>query len=699
MKDYVLTLLKILNSKEKNVIISPYCFEIAFTILSEGMVGKSKKEILRLLEINERSLDLSSKSYKDLTNRKEGVLFDIKNEISHNNELELKKSYRNRITSNFPLKIISEGFNDLSGNFSIKSVFSLEAFWLETFYELSRPEVFTLPSGNEMDTLYLCQSNIYGENNTKYLKADTYEAIQLPLKGKEINIEIYLPNDYDGLEAFVSHLETDFFQNQKFKNVDAIKVVLPKFKSNHKLNLKDYKEELKVHQVFEASYDYCNLFEGNEFVHITKIKQDNELELNEKGVKGKSTTAIGGIAGGISSPKEHIYFEASHSFLYVIRDRVSEDVFFIGTVDEPKLFDDISLIFYNEREYKIYKDNKKEITNVTSLLLALFVLNRIKYLLEVNNMFVDWFELTLWKIIKDFSEGKESKLLGVISSIDVHNMKIKGVNDEVKKSFEEFFQAKFSLLNNVINQLIFKYKFSDNNDVDYVIGLVSDLKERNIQLPSFELVKKYELGLPKEGCNIQKKADFFLVRPLPKITLTEKEIKQKKQRKKARRFLSTILNMNLRGLIYFGVISLEKIIKKHKYQIKELTPWINELKKIIITDIKIEEVKEILEELEVGFDEQTGFYSSSRFLSKDKHEEIIEKYIEIKEILNILSGLFWTVKWSNNDSRKSLPGEIIYSCESIFDELIEQNIDIEFFEDLKKHRIRNGNVLGSPIGL
>ena len=50
MHPSILEIFKTIIQKEKNVLLSPFCFEIIINLISQGTTGESQKELLGLLK-------------------------------------------------------------------------------------------------------------------------------------------------------------------------------------------------------------------------------------------------------------------------------------------------------------------------------------------------------------------------------------------------------------------------------------------------------------------------------------------------------------------------------------------------------------------------------------------------------------------------------------------------------------------------
>ncbi|CAL2075606.1 serpin family protein [Tenacibaculum sp. 190524A02b] len=698
MQKYILSLFKLLYTQNNNVVISPYCLELLLNILAEGAVGETRKEILKLIEVEEGYIKELAEKNKKLVNQNQNTRIEQENTIYHIPELEVNTGYRKNIAEKFPLKIEVNKSKDLQVNFIIESVFSIKALWAERFYELPSSESFKLSTGEEIEALYVCQSNVYGENTTKYFKTSTYQAIQIPLQDKNLNVEIYLPNTYNGLQKMITSLNSEVLSGKQFKKIDAIEVYLPKFKVNFDFELQKYKKELGISNIFETSYDYKNLFKDNELIEIVKVTQKNDFELTEKGIEGKSITRAGGIAGGIPEPQKYIVFEASHSFLYVVRDITTESILFLGTVDEP-IDNRITKVQYNQKELATFIQNEHSITDKTSLLLTIIAIEKIINLFKIENKFTTWLVNVLWRMIEKFGTGEYDRLIKVISDIDVYSGQMPTDKQELIEDLKSLRKEKSYEIFEVIRLLLSRYESSNVLSNVYFIeenlGMLNDL---DIQLPSFNLIKQFE----DESSNTESKEiiyriDQFFENPIPVVIPTEKELLKRKQEKIIRQLKPKTLHVTIRGLTYFGLISLQKIFDKYQYNIPELNTWINEYQKIITDASTLESLKKKVDEFSMRMDEQTGFYNVSSFIEDTVYKKVILEYPEIEKILSVVSEIPTLINYI--DSSWGLTSSIMHSCESVFKELLKHNIELTFFNDFLQYKIEENNIIGSPISI
>ena len=72
-------------------------------------------------------------------------------------------------------------------------------------------------------------------------------------------------------------------------------------------------------------------------LHVSNIKQKTFVEVNEEGLEAPAPTAIDILAFGKARKEpEPIRFFADHPYLFLIREKSTGVILFIGRIDEPR---------------------------------------------------------------------------------------------------------------------------------------------------------------------------------------------------------------------------------------------------------------------------------------------------------------------------------------------------------------------------
>jgi serpin B len=146
---------------------------------------------------------------------------------------------------------------------------------------------------------------------------------------------LLLPRKLDGLadvekELTLKNLE-DWLDRLNRYNVE---VYLPRFKLTAAYALKPVLEEMGLRLPFSDKADFSGL-DGKKELHLSAVVHKAFVEVNEKGTKAAAAT--GAVAGARSTePKTAPVFRADRPFVFLIRDKRSDSILFLGRVVNPK---------------------------------------------------------------------------------------------------------------------------------------------------------------------------------------------------------------------------------------------------------------------------------------------------------------------------------------------------------------------------
>jgi serpin B len=168
------------------------------------------------------------------------------------------------------------------------------------------------------------------------------KALAMRYRGGETEMVLFLPDARNGLPAFERSLDAAAFDGWLTKLDDrqaTVNVTLPKFKLETRMDLLPPLKALGLSIALSDASD----FSGAKVVNATSpnqedwnLKIDNVLqqvfvEVEEKGTEAAAATAVGAIlVVGKRMPIRVEEFRADHPFLFVLRDRRTKAILFIG---------------------------------------------------------------------------------------------------------------------------------------------------------------------------------------------------------------------------------------------------------------------------------------------------------------------------------------------------------------------------------
>ena len=150
-------------------------------------------------------------------------------------------------------------------------------------------------------------------------------------------MQILLPNKKGGLKHVEeklknSHIVGELSKASKDKKVE-VEVVLPKFKVEMKIMLKQYLKSLGMKDMFQTGLaDFSGISTAG--LYVSDAIQKSFIEVNEKGSEAAAATAVmmHGESAMIFTGERFI---ADHPFLFFLRDKTTGMLLFQGRVMDP----------------------------------------------------------------------------------------------------------------------------------------------------------------------------------------------------------------------------------------------------------------------------------------------------------------------------------------------------------------------------
>ena len=133
--------------------------------------------------------------------------------------------------------------------------------------------------------------------------------------------------------------------NFKEGYLTKIEGTIPKFKFDYELKLKDDLKLMGINNVFELGKANLNNMADASDTFISEAKHKANIEFTQDGIKA-AATGIGGLGAGGSFdylfkiPVIRIDLTFNKPYMFLIRDKASSEVWFVGTVYNPLSYAD-----------------------------------------------------------------------------------------------------------------------------------------------------------------------------------------------------------------------------------------------------------------------------------------------------------------------------------------------------------------------
>jgi serine protease inhibitor len=228
-------------------------------------------------------------------------------------------------------ELVPPGVIDAMTRLVLTNAIFFMASWAEPFpEEQTQDGAFHLLSGTTVTAPLM---HTAGPQSLLYAEGEDYQAVELPYAGEELAMLLVLPEDGD-FAAFEEGFDADMLAGI----VDAlaaeqVSVVLPKFEFSTDVGLKPVLTAMGMASAFEPGVADFSGMDGTRELYIQDALHKAFVAVDEQGTEAAAATAI--VIGVTSVPLEPKLFQADRPFLFLIRDRITGAVLFLGRVVDP----------------------------------------------------------------------------------------------------------------------------------------------------------------------------------------------------------------------------------------------------------------------------------------------------------------------------------------------------------------------------
>ena len=338
-------------------VISPLSVSYLMGMLANGADGDTQKEILASLGVGNVTLQTLNESYRALLNSTatadKQTTINIANYIAADKHFSLKSDFRNTVGKMYDAGVESLDFSSSKAVDKINQWCSkqtngmipkivdqlsasdvavlMNAIYFEGTWETPFEKELTKEENFRGYTRDIKRVNMMHRND-KYFFANSqdFDAVQIPYGDRSFQMMVLLPHEGKSIDDMMSTL-TSAKLDQVRQSMDEclVDLKLPRFTTEVEQPLNEVISTLGAPSIFTARANFSHLANGNFFV--SKMLQKAKIEVSEEGTKAAAITA-GMVAMTALNPDEprHVKFHANRPFVYIITERQTGAIFFIG---------------------------------------------------------------------------------------------------------------------------------------------------------------------------------------------------------------------------------------------------------------------------------------------------------------------------------------------------------------------------------
>ncbi|MBI5684280.1 MAG: serpin family protein [Verrucomicrobia bacterium] len=193
----------------------------------------------------------------------------------------------------------------------------------------TRPQPFRLLSGQTAQAPLMFQMKHFG-----YTEDETTQVLEMPYAGDDLSMLVLLPKKTGGLAALENSLTpANLAKWTQSMSSPEVRVYLPKFKMTCRFGLNDTLKAMGMGDAFDPGRADFSGMDGGRNLFISAALHKAFVEVNEQGTEAAAATGIGIALTSLPAPP--IEFRADHPFLFLIREKSTDSILFIGRVTNP----------------------------------------------------------------------------------------------------------------------------------------------------------------------------------------------------------------------------------------------------------------------------------------------------------------------------------------------------------------------------
>lgn len=349
------------ESGSNNLMISPLSITQALSMTYNGANGETKTafenilhyERLTTAEVNQAALDLTTA----LLEVDSKVDISIANSIWYREGFSVEQDFINANQTYYNAEVgaldfgnpaskdiinnwvdektnhkIDKIVDNINGDdvmFLINAIYFKGAWKAEFDKNDTEEKPFYLVDGTTKNTPMMkieSDFSVYLEQN--------YSAIDLPYGQGNYSMVVLLPNDNSSLSELINQLNNEEWNTliQNMGEPSGWNLELPKFKFEYENTLNNELIDLGLGVAFTDSADFTGINKDGGLT-ISRVKHKTFIEVNEEGTEAAAVTSV--TVGVTSVGPNTNAFIIDHPFLFVIKEKYTNAILFMGTVTDP----------------------------------------------------------------------------------------------------------------------------------------------------------------------------------------------------------------------------------------------------------------------------------------------------------------------------------------------------------------------------
>lgn len=348
------------KDNDENFMVSPFSLSMALAMTWNGSAGATKQAMQNTVGLGDWSDDEVNNYFKKLKDAfvktDPSTQLSIANSIWTNKNIEilsdfisLNQSYYNATVeavdfanpatvgkinqwaannTNGLIKGVIDNTNPTDLMYLLNALY-FKGIWTSEF-EVKNTSKMNFTTNNGSHTMV---DMMHQEARFNYTADETLQIIELPYGNKAFSMMVLLPKEGQKLTDVTQALKNESYWNNLKSRMSNKKVdlFLPKFKTEYSKKLNDVLTDMGMEVAFApGKADFSRMSKRDAF--ISMVKQDTYIATDEVGTEAAAVTSVGITVTSLPAPDEKIEFKADRPFMYIIQEKSTGSVLFMGAV-------------------------------------------------------------------------------------------------------------------------------------------------------------------------------------------------------------------------------------------------------------------------------------------------------------------------------------------------------------------------------
>lgn len=226
--------------------------------------------------------------------------------------------------------LFQEGSIDNDTRLVLTNAIYFKADWKQPFKKSSTLKGdFKLLNGDRIDVPKMNNESFY-----LYMKGLNFQAVEMPYRGDAVSMIVIMPSEGD-FEKFENAMDETLLEDIAANTSPvAMHLSLPKFSFDFNLVMNETLRKMgMVHPFSEGGADFSGI-DGTSDLFISQVVHKAYVAVDEEGTEAAAATGADMKITSYTSPPVKV--DICHPFIFLICDKETETILFIGRMLDPR---------------------------------------------------------------------------------------------------------------------------------------------------------------------------------------------------------------------------------------------------------------------------------------------------------------------------------------------------------------------------